>query len=68
MPAKSSAPKSSVKAQAARLIRELPDSASWDDVMYHLFVREKIEAGLADIKKGRVHSHASIKKEFGLAS
>jgi hypothetical protein len=59
--------KSSIKAQAARIVRELPDSASWDDVMYHLYVRQKIDTGLADIAAGRVHSHAAVLKEFGLA-
>ena len=59
--------KSSVKAEAARIVRDLPDSASWEDLMYQLYVRQKIENGLADVKAGRVHSHASVLKEFGLA-
>ena len=32
--------------------------------MYRIYVRQKIEAGLADIETGRVHSHAAIRKEF----
>jgi predicted transcriptional regulator len=35
--------------------------------MYRIYVRQKIEAGLTDIRLGRVHTHSSIKKEFGLA-
>ena len=50
------------------MIRQLPDDASWDDLMYQIYVRQKIEAGLADIAAGRVHSHAAISKEFGLVS
>ena len=57
----------SVKAQALRLVRGLPSSASWDEVMYPIYVRQKIESGLADVRAGRLHGHASIKKEFGLA-
>lgn len=56
----------SVKTQAIRLIRDLPASSSWDDLMYRIYVRQKIEAGLADIEAGRVHSHAAIRKEFAL--
>jgi hypothetical protein len=56
----------SVKTQAIRLVRDLPASSSWDDLMYRIYVRQKIEAGLADIKGGRVHSHAAIRKEFAL--
>lgn len=51
-----------------KLVRDLPDSASWDDLMYQILVRQKIEAGLADIRAGRVHTHAAIKKQFGLPS
>jgi len=55
-----------IKAQAAKLVRALPESASWDDLMYEIYVRQKIESGLADIKAGRVKSHAEICKKFGL--
>lgn len=55
-----------IKSAAARLVRELPDSASWDDLMYQIYSRQKIEAGLEDLKAMRKYSHASIRKEFGL--
>lgn len=58
--------KATVKSEAARIVRELPESASWEDLMYQLYVRQKIEAGLADLNGGRVHSHESVLKEFGL--
>lgn len=56
----------SAKSQARRLIEKLPATASWDDVMQQIFVRQKIEAGLADLNAGRRHSQASIKREFGV--
>jgi hypothetical protein len=62
-----SASKGNVKARAIRMIRDLPKSSSWDDLMYRIYVRQKIEAGLADLKSGRVHSHELIRKEFGVA-
>jgi len=34
--------------------------------MYRIYVRQKIEAGLSDIQSDRVHTHASIRKEFVL--
>ena len=55
-----------VKKEAIRLVRDLPASSSWDDLMYRIYVRQKIEAGLADFQAGRVHSHATIRKEFAL--
>ena len=57
----------SAKTQARRLIDKLPASASCDDVMQQIYVRQKIETGLADLYAGRRHSHASIKREFGVA-
>jgi hypothetical protein len=50
-----------------KLVRGLPASSSWDDLMYRIYVRQKIEAGLTDLRSGRVHPHSAIKKEFGLA-
>ena len=55
-----------IKTAAARLVRELPDSASWDDLMYQIYVRQKIEAGVMDLAAGRKYSHAAIRREFGL--
>jgi hypothetical protein len=57
-----------IKPDAMKLIRTLPDDASWDDLMYHIYVRQKIEAGLADIAAGRVRFHEAVKKEFGVVS
>ncbi len=56
----------SVKSEAIKLVQGLSPSSTWDDLMYRIYVRQKIEAGLADIRSGRVHSHAAIRKEFAL--
>ena len=55
------------KTEAIRLVQGLPGSATWDELMYRIYVRQKIETGLADISSGRVHTHAAIRKEFGLS-
>ena len=56
-----------VKSAALKLIQSLPAQSNWDDVMYRIYVRQKIEAGLADLGAGRTHSHTSIRKDFGLS-
>ena len=58
------AKRKNLKSEAIKLVRRLPRSSTWDDLMYRIYVRQKIEAGLADIRAGRVHTHASIRKEF----
>ena len=52
---------SKAKAHAREVIDSLPDSASWDDVMYELYVREAIDAGMADVKAGRSVPQAEVR-------
>lgn len=58
----------SSRLRAIQLIRRLPEDSTWEDVMHELYVRQKIEAGLADVEAGRTHSHAAIRREFGLSA
>jgi len=55
-----------IKHEARRIVDELPDSASWDDLIYRIYVRQSIEAGLRDAKAGRVESVAEVRRSFGL--
>ena len=57
-----------VKEEARRLVEELPDEATWDDLMYRIYVRQAIEAGLQDSEQGRVVSVEAVRTEFGLPS
>lgn len=52
------------KEAAKQLIDHLPDEASWDDIMYELYVKQKIEEGLADIEAGRTIPHEQVKAEL----
>lgn len=54
------------KEQAKRALETLPDDASWEEIMYRLYVTEKIAAGLKDIEEGRTVSHEDVKKRFNL--
>lgn len=49
------------KSHAREIIDRLPESASWDDVMYELYVRESIDAGLADVAAGRTIPHEQVR-------
>lgn len=55
-----------IKDAAHRIVEQLPDDASWEDLIYRLYVRQSIEAGLRDGKTGRVESVAEVRKSFGL--
>ena len=55
-----------IKAEARRLIDQLPDDATWDDLMYEIYVRQAIDAGLADVDAGRVIPHDEVRSRLGL--
>lgn len=59
-------PKAGIKEAAFEIVRDLPDDATWEDLQYRLYVREKIEHGLADIDAGRVVSHDEIRRKFSI--
>ncbi|HET6400748.1 MAG TPA: hypothetical protein VFH95_05040 [Candidatus Kapabacteria bacterium] len=43
----------SIKQEAKRLIDALPENSTWSDLMYEIYVRRQIEAGVADLDAGR---------------
>ena len=53
-----------VKDEAKKLIEKLPDTATWDDIMYELYVKKKIAGGLKAADEGRVVSHEEAKKRL----
>ena len=42
-----------IKDDAHRLVDNLDDEATWDDLMYEIHVRQAIERGLADSDAGQ---------------
>ena len=60
-------PTATIKDEARRLVDRLPVGATWDDLQYEIYVRQAIEAGLADSDAGRVEDVADVRRSFGLA-
>ena len=56
----------SIKAEALRLVERLPDDATWDDLLYEIYVRQAIEAGLKDCEQGRTMPVAEVRRRLGL--
>jgi hypothetical protein len=59
-------PSSDIRTEAHRLIDTLPDDATWDDIMYRLYVRQCIEAGIEDANAQRVLEVDEVRRRFGL--
>lgn len=55
------------KQEAHKLIDQLPETASWDELMYQAALRASVERGLADIEARRVIPVEALMKEFGVA-
>lgn len=59
-------PAVSIKTEAQRLIDQLPVDATWDDLMYEIYVRQAVEAGLEDSDAGRTIDVKEVRAQFGL--
>lgn len=55
-----------VKQEALRLVDGLPDDATWDDLMYTIYVRQAVESGIQDSDAGRVLDVGEVRAKFGL--
>lgn len=49
----------SAKHEALKLI-----DATWEEILYKLYVKKKIEAGIKAADEGRVVSHEEVKAKF----
>jgi len=52
------------KEQVQQLLSALPEDATLEDIQYHIYVRQKIEQGLADVEAGRVMSHTEVQQRL----
>lgn len=52
------------KEEVRKLLDQLPDDSSFEDIQYHIYVREKIERGLKDFHEGRVLSQEDAERRM----
>ena len=55
-----------VKSAVRQLADTLPNDATWDDVMYRIYVHQAVDAGLRDAAEGRLVGVAEVRRQFGL--
>ncbi|MCR4286611.1 MAG: hypothetical protein NUW09_01210 [Deltaproteobacteria bacterium] len=53
-----------VKHDVVKLLENLPDNCSLEDIQYHLYVLQKVERGLKDAKEGRVIKQEEVEKRL----
>ena len=49
-----------LKEEIIALIRHLPEDATIDDIMYHLYVKKKILMGINEVELGKVIPHEQV--------
>jgi hypothetical protein len=54
------------KEQAHKLVDRMPANATWDDLIYEIYVREMIERGLADSRANRTKDVKEVRTKYGL--
>ena len=52
------------KAEAIGYIKRLPKDVSSAEIVYKLYVKQKIDEGLRDLEEGRVMSHEELLREM----
>lgn len=52
----------SIKKEVISLIKELPEDVSLEDIIYHLYVKQKLLKAKEDIAQGKTYSHDEVRK------
>ena len=53
-----------VKEEIRNMLEQMPDDISFEDIQYHIYVREKIERGLKDVGEGRILSQEEAERRM----
>ncbi|MBI3925941.1 MAG: hypothetical protein HY319_10410 [Armatimonadetes bacterium] len=52
------------KERAMELVSQLPDDYTMEDIVYHLYVVDKVQQALDDVENGRVVSHDDARRQL----
>jgi predicted transcriptional regulator len=55
---------STAKEEVRKMLDRLPDDSSLEDIQYHIYVQEKIEHGLHDIRAGRLLTQEEVERRM----
>ena len=54
----------SAKSIVRKLLDQIPEDSTLEDIQYHIYVSEKIELGLSDIREQRLLSQEEVEKRM----
>lgn len=53
-----------IKDEALKIVKNLPDNATWEDLIYQFYVKKRIENGIKEIEDGEIVTHEEVKKGY----
>jgi predicted transcriptional regulator len=53
-----------VKDEIRRMIESLPENATWEDVQYSIYVRERIERGRGEAADGKILEEDEVERRM----
>ncbi|MDD4570035.1 MAG: hypothetical protein PHE70_07930 [Tepidanaerobacteraceae bacterium] len=53
-----------IKDEALKIVKNLPDNATWEDLIYQFYVKKRIENGIKEIEDGEIVTHEEVKKRL----
>lgn len=54
-----------VRDEARKIVDQLPDDATWEELAYRIYARQKIEAGLQEADEGLLMDQDEVESEMG---
>ena len=55
---------STAKEEAKKLLDSISEKATWEDIMYQMYVKKKIDMAEKAIENGEVIEHEEVKKRL----
>jgi predicted transcriptional regulator len=55
---------STAKEEVRKLLENIPDDVSYEDIQYHIYVREKIERAIQEADEGRFVSEEEVERRL----
>lgn len=52
------------KDEVRKLVEQLPEDISWEDVQYSIYVRERVERGRLEAAQGKVLEHENVEERM----
>ena len=53
-----------IKDEARKLVDQLEDDVTWEDIQYQIYFRQSVEAGLRDSDEGKTVALAEARLQF----